>query len=267
MKKINWIIFVLFLSWHSFNYASDLAQPFYIDQKDQRFYQRGLIPKNNSSSLCGPVSLVNIIISDLNTKELTENTSEELLNEIITISNELKVKENIDVNNGLVEYELIKYIELFKNEHQLNITSSFLKKKHHIYGQTFYGKELNQHIIQSKFKQIWQIKIEEKKTPSYGGPKPRYPRDPFEDYQPEMPGLENPVRIFHYISKIKNLNENEFSLIDPENPKEELILKLETINDPQTKKVIFRLIPKSPGAFKNFSIRPPYTIELKSIIE
>lgn len=267
MKKINWFIFVFFLSWHSFNFANDLAQPFYIDQKDQLFYERGLIPKDSSSSLCGPVSLVNLIISDMNNNELSEHTSEELLNETIAVSHELKVKENIDVNNGLVEYELVKYIELFKNEHKLNLSSPFLKKKHQIFGQTFYGKELNQQIIQSKLKQIWQIKIEEKKTPSFGGPKPRHPRDPFEDYQPEMPGLENPVRIFHYISKIKNLNENEFRFVDPENPNTELILKLESTIDPLTKKTVFRLFPKSPGAFKNFSVRPPYTIELKSIIE
>lgn len=269
ITRANFFYFFLFFFCQQTLFANEASSLFYIDQKDQRFYERQLIPKNTSSSLCGPVSLINLILNEMKAEERNQNIQNDLINQTIQLANTFKELENIDVNNGLVEYELIKYIDHFAKENRLNIHSPFLNESHTIYGATFYGKELNESIIQSPKRQIWQIKLEEIRSNSHFPGKPHNPKNPFpnDDYRPEIPGMENSVRIFHYLTKIQNKNNKEFVLIDPENPKGELILELENKRDEQTKKMTYRLIPKSLGAFKNFSLRPPFKVELKSIIE
>lgn len=241
----------------------------YIDQKDQRFYDLGLIPKGNTSSLCGPVSFLNLILSDLEDEgKISANDADHLLKKTIENSKQLFVEEKIDVNKGLQEYELVKYIERFQKTVSLPQHSESFQKRYQNYGDSFFSKSLTPEAFKSKAneseKQIWLIKLQGiKMKPPYSSKKP------IRDFDPGMGpdfGEDEPQRLFHFVSKIKTNKNNTFEFIDPENPNEKLIMELSFELDPITKKEIRVLRSKSPNAFKNFWLRPPYRIELVSLI-
>lgn len=266
LKKLT-LILMFFVSTISFADINCL----YIDQKDQRFYDLGLIPKQSTSSLCGPVSYLNLILSDFNDQNaLDSQKANQLLIETINVSRELKNQENIDVNKGLLEYELVKYIEQFQKSITLETHTETNNRSFKNYGESFYSIKLSKKQFADKAheqeKQIWFLKLQEQKIQSPYSPK--NPHRKFEDGQ--IPGMPNPdeapVRIFHFISKIKTLKDNTFEMIDPENPNNKLILELSYEIDPLTKTEIKILKSLTPSAFKNFGLRPPYKIELKSII-
>lgn len=241
----------------------------FIDQKDQRFYDLGLIPKGNTSSLCGPVSFLNLILSDLEDDgKISKNDADYLLQKTVENSKELLVSEKINVNNGLQEYELLKYIEHFQKTVTLPIHTESVQKRYQNYGNSFFSKNLTPEAFKRKAheaeKQIWLIKLQEiKMRPPYSSKKPIH------DFDPGMgPGFgeDEPQRLFHFISKIRTNKNNTFEFIDPENPNEKLIMELSFELDPVTKKEIRILRSKSPNAFKNFWLRPPYRVELISLI-
>lgn len=244
---------------------SSTPNSIFIDQKDQRFYDKGLIPEGKMSSLCGPTSFLNLVLSDYNDSTLTDmQVSDILLDNTVLNSIELFKEERIDVNNGLQEYELVKYIERFQKFFTLPFYSSSFHKQYKNYGESFFAIRLEQEKFIQKIneneKQIWLIKLQELKyNPPYSHKKPK------QDFDPGF-GEDQPVRLFHFITKVKNISSNTFELIDPENPNEKLILELGLEKDQYSNKQIRVLRTKSINAFKNFSIRPPFRIELVSLI-
>ncbi len=246
----------------------------YIDQKDKRFYSFGLIPEDRSSSLCGPTSFLNLLLSDLYDSDqnniesgidFSKKITETLIQKTINNSKGLLLEDKIDVNNGLQEYELIKYIERFQKTEILDFKSISLYRTYRNYGESFFAERLElkkfASLANNPEKQIWLIKFQELRVT----PPPFSKKPPHLDFDPGL-GDDVPSRFFHFVTKIKTNDENSFELIDPENPNDILKLELSLENDPVTKKTIKILRPKSNNAFKNFSIRPPYRIELISII-
>lgn len=267
--KIPWFkTLILFLSFLVLT-PSFAESSLFIDQKDQRFYDLGLIPRGNSSSLCGPVSFLNLILSDFqDSQKVTKSDADFLLKKTIENSRQLLIEEKIDVNRGLQEYELIKYIERFQKTIILSQHAESLQKTYRNYGESFYSKSLDKKAFKEKAnesqKQIWLIKLQEIKIrPPYS------PKKPINDFDPGMgPGFpeDEPARLFHFVSKIKTTKENTFELIDPENPNEKLIMELSFEQDPVTRKEIRILRSLTPNAFKNFWLRPPFRVELMSLI-
>ncbi len=222
----------------------------YLNQNDQTFYDLNLIPKNQPSSLCGPSSYINYLISE---KRFSQKS--DAINTLLKHSKLIKDKHSIDVNKGLIESDLVKFINSVNEDLKIN-------RDFRIYGDAFESnnssiEELYQKVNSSK-KQIILLKLEERKTFNPYERKNRYTLDPLDETAPTV--------YYHFVYKMKN-DFGDIILIDSEDPSFVILAKTQIEKNTLTHRDEVILIPQTPKAFHRFKFNNIFKIRIKSLIE
>lgn len=213
-------------------YVDENSLPAYmLNQQDPLFYSEGVIANGETSSLCGPTSVMNW----LQLREQNAFRRIQLVQFIKLIGEDLR-KEGIDINNGLTEAQLLKFLELY---------SEYLEKKSNYilkHSQEFAAEELLNNRIQ-----ILMLRYIEKPRFRPGGPR----RD--------EPDLRAPVYGNHYVLKIfADSATATLFVIDPENPQYISKLKLQEGH---------KISPLSTNDLASFQLGVPLQWRVNSFIE
>lgn len=246
MKNIGFLLTAVFF-WGSVSLAQALPEEgalrhLMLDQKDELFYDRGVIPANQSSSLCGPTSAANWL-------QLQAQTfSKEELVELIKETGEALRPHYIEINRGLLETDLVRFLKILDTK--LNIKRDFVIK-----GRTNFNIE----EVWSDKIQILMLNYTEIRPQSPPGRGGRFPprRDiPFPD---DMLNDNPPVRGNHFVLKVfADKEKGLIGVIDPESPTRYSWLQAGSGN---------LVRPVSREDFKEFAFGIPLRWTVLSLIE
>lgn len=221
-----------------------------LDQKDELFYQQGVIPAGDSSSLCGPTSAINW----LQLKVANQAYPKKDLVRLVKLIGDQAPVPYKGINSGMTEPELVKFMDAM-NEY-LKVQIQYEVKGRSTITETDLLSDHAQ-ILLLKYAEV----VQAPEPPSRGGPRVGGPRG-----APTMwsllPHEDNSVRGFHFVLKVKaDKATGELWLIDPENPSVFTKVKLSTLDG------ALRLRPLSRDYFPQFRFGVPLTWSVMSAIQ
>jgi|GEM_PF-1952322 len=213
MRKIALIIVVLFTAGGTLARslpAETSLSTLMLDQKDPLFYDQGVIPQGQSSSLCGPTSAVNWL--------QLQNTSQpyskkDLVEFVRTVGEDLR-SQHININNGLIEIDLVRFLEVL-NQH-LGV-----QKKYVVKGRYYNGQGFSEQDVWNDQVQIWLLNYSEIPRSIFPGPRRGMPGRPGRDIPlpDDMMGDRPLARGNHFVLKVAaDKEKNLIAVIDPESP-------------------------------------------------
>lgn len=217
-----------------------------VNQKDALFYEMNVIPQGQQSSLCGPTSAINWLQLTTQNQPYQKTDLVQLVKEVAA---DLR-KQNIDINNGLIEPDLVKFLSTLNRKLGLS-------KKYSIIGR--YGGIPLENEFWNDRAQI--LLFEYKEIP----PAPRFPgrggrNIPLPDELMDHPLIQG----YHFVLKVAaNLENHTLIVIDPESP--ELYTTLQVATQKVNGEIYFR--PASRKDLSAFSFGVPMKWTLRSLIE
>ena len=205
-----------------------------LDQKDPLFYSEGVIATTSGkSSLCGPTSVMNW----LQLRNQNAYSKIQLVKFVQLIGNDLRAR-NIEINNGLTEPQLLKFLEIYNSYLEENSEYVYINR----------GELQPIDILNSK-PQILMLRYSEVV---------RY-----------MPGrnrddVKIPFSGAHYVLKV-SATDDQILVIDPENPTYLTRLKLEETKEGSMK--VFRVRPQSKRDLQSFADGVPLIWSMTGLIQ
>lgn len=193
----------------------------FIDQRDSLFYQFGFLAKDQSSSLCGPVSFENWqILEGRRSKADVESGVQNIINASI----EFYQQSSVDVRNGLPDFELARYANFYAKlfGFKKSYANADLRKLNPEQIKDLFLDSRPQ-ILLLRFKEIVQSR--QFPHPTRGGRSIANPLIPQQG--PVPPGEDNAFEIYHFVLQVYwDAQREDLWIMDPENSRTYTILKL-----------------------------------------
>lgn len=216
-------------------FVDESSLPSYmLDQKDPLFYSEGVIATTSgTSSLCGPTSVMNW----LQLRHQNAYSKIQLVNFVQLIGNDLRTQQ-IEINNGLTEPQLLKFLEIYNSYLEENSEYEYLNRA-----------DLQVGDILNSTPQILMLR--------YSEPVRYTPGRNRDDFKIPLSGA-------HYVLKVGAIDD-VILVIDPENPAYLTRLKLEETKEGSMK--VFRVRPQSKRDLQSFADGVPLIWSMTGAIQ